>query len=204
MLKTLLKLIKARFIVPEELTFRDILVWDTSSLSHGFEEFSHAVMSAYMEMKPPKTWSRLKERIGRRFKSENMARNILLQCDTMKCLIPSSIFRELSKDPYFKDSLNALTDKYVLERKYMRRISGRGTPLGFSYVFKPSLIVDEPRKDLVDYVKAVASRMGYRISHQDAEGIALAMQNNAVLVTADKNQAKLADKLGLRVLYTIG
>ena len=200
-----LKRVLSSFISPEEVRSDDVLVWDTSSLSHGFEGFSHAAISAYMEMPEPRTWERLKKRIQRRIESESTSRKLLLRCDRARCIIPLSVYRELEADPHYRDSLDVLTGfGWRVEEKYVRRKSGRGSPAGFSRVFKPRLQIRKPRGELVDYVLATAKRLGLRISRADAEGIALAMEENGVLVTADRRQAEVADKLGLRVLYTIG
>jgi len=193
------------FIDPEQIGSGDRLVWDSSVLSHSFEEFSHATMSAYMEMSEPRTWDRLKRRLLRRFESEHLGRRLLLNCDILSCIVPESVYRELYEDPHYRDSLDILTGfGYRVEERYVRRKSGRGSPHGFSRVFVPRLHIEKPRQDLVDYVLAMATRYGYRVSRVDAEGIALAIQENAVLVTSDRNQAELADRLGLRVLYAIG
>ena len=58
-LGTLRRLVHS-FVDPSQLSEGDVLVFDTSSLSHGFEEFSHATVSAYMEMREPRTWGRLR------------------------------------------------------------------------------------------------------------------------------------------------
>jgi len=204
MLRGLLRRLLSVFIDPSQLKPDDTLIYDSSVLSHAFEEFSHAAVSAYMEMPEPRTWTRLRERLLRRFESEHLGRRLLLGCDTMTCIIPASVYDELSADPHYADSLDILTGfVYRVEEKYVRRKSGRGNPVGFSKVFKPRLIVKKPDPALVSYVLASAERYGYRISRQDAEGIALAIQIGGVLVTADRNQAELADRLGLRVIYTI-
>lgn len=192
------------FISVDEIRPSDVLVFDTSSLSHAFEDFSHATISAYMEMDEPRTWIRLKHRILRRIGSEATTRRLLLDCDSMRCLVPQSVVNELREVPRFEDSLNVMFGMaYEVEQKYVRRRSGRGNPVGFSTVFKPRMEVATPRKELVDYVLAVAKRHGIKISRADAEGIALAMETNGVLVTADRKQAEVADKLGVRVLFTI-
>ena len=194
-----------RFIGYGEVTEGDVLVFDTSSLSHGFEEFSHAAISAYMEMKEPRTWEGLRRRLERRFESEHVTRRLLVLCDKLKCLIPYSAFRELRADPHYSDSLDILTEYgWRVEEKYVRRKSERGSPIGFTRVFKPRLRIKMPSRDLVSYVLSTAERLGLRISREDAEGIALAMEEGGVLVTTDRNQAEVADALGLRVLYTIG
>jgi len=193
------------FVEPSDLSEGDVLVFDTSSLSHGFEEFSHAAVSAYMEMKEPRTWGRLRARLLRRVESEHAARRLLLGCDRARCIVPLSVYRELESDPHYRDSLDVLTGYgWRVEEKYVRRKSRRGSPTGFSRVFKPRLLIRKPRRELTDYVLVTAERLGLRISRADAEGVALAIEENGVLVTADRRQAEVADKLGLRVIYTIG
>jgi len=199
----LLKLIHS-FIDLKDITERDIIVFDTSSLSHAFEGFAHASISAYLEMGEPRVWSRLKARLRRRFGSERLSREVILMCDRASCLMPTGVWRELNSVPAFRESLDVVTTGGAsVEARYVRRVSGRGTAVGFSTVFKPRVRIKGARPDLVSYVEAMARRMGRRISRADAEGIALAMEHDAVLVTADKNQAEVADKLGVRVLYTI-
>lgn len=155
-------------------------------------------------MHEPRTWERLRGRIQRRIESEHVARKLLLRCDRTRCIIPLSVYRELEADPHYRDSLDILTGYgWRVEEKYVRRKSRRGSPTGFSRVFKPRLLIRKPRRELVDYVLATAEMLGLRISRADAEGVALAMEENGVLVTADRRQAEVADKLGLRVLYTI-
>lgn len=80
---------------------------------------------------------------------------------------------------------------------------GEGNPIGFPTVFKPRILIKEARKDLVDYVLATARMMGKNISRQDAEGIALAIETGGILITADRKQAEVADRMGAKVLYTI-
>lgn len=204
MIGNILRRFVHRMIGPEEVYDWDTLVFDTSSLSHAFEEFSHAAMSAYMEMRPPKTWNVLKWRLERRFGSEYLTRRLLLRCDTVSCLVPYGVVEELKRDPHYEDSLDILLGLgWRVEEKYVKRKSGRGNPKGFANTFKPRLTAKEPPPKLVEYVLGVAERMGKRISREDAEGIALALHTNGILVTADRNQAEVADALGLRVLFTI-
>ena len=141
----------------------------------------------------------------RRIGSESTSRRLLLGCDRARCIMPSSVYRELESDPHYRDSLDVLTGYgWRVEEKYVRRKSGRGSPAGFSRVFKPRLLIRKPRRELTDYVLTTAEMLGLRISRADAEGVALAMEENGVLVTADRRQAEVANKLGLRVIYTIG
>ena len=157
-----------------------------------------------MEMKEPRTWSKLKTRLLRRIDSESTTRRLLLECDVMRCYIPRGVFRELREVPAFQESLDIMIGLgHLVEQRYVQRKSGRGNPIGFSKVFKPRLEISMAREDLVDYVMSIAERYGFKINRVDAESIALAIEKNAVLVTADRNQALLADKLGLRVLFTI-
>ena len=193
-----------RIVSVDEVYEWDTLVFDTSSLSHAFEEFSHAAVSAYMEMKPPREWERLKERLERRFSSEFTTRKLLLKCDRMSCLVPRGVVEELSRDPHYQDSLDILLGRgWRVEEKYVKRRSGRGDPRGFTETFKPRLTVESPPQKLVEYVLQAAERMGKQISREDAEGIALALHTNGILVTADRKQAEVANALGIRVLFTI-
>ena len=182
----------------------EILVWDTSSISHALEEFSHSVMSAYLQLSPPKNWSKLKTAILRRFKSEYLSRNLLIKCDTNTCFIPNSIAQELARDPYYKDSMNILLGRgYLVEEKYVRRKSQRGSPIGFSQVFKPRLHVRDPDPVLVNRILTYASRLGIKVSEQDVTALALAYELGGILVTADRRLVELANLLNVRVIYTI-
>ncbi|RLE86436.1 MAG: hypothetical protein DRJ67_07230 [Thermoprotei archaeon] len=176
------------------------LVWDTSSLSHAFEEFSHAAASAYMRMRGARTWRKLKGLLLKRISSEARSRRLLLDCDVNECLIPLGVYREVAADPHFTDSLDLLTG-------YGRRVEERYKEkdiAGFAATFKPRLVIKTVRPSLVDYVLVRAREMGLDISRADAEGVALAIEQGAVLVTADGRQARVARSLGVRVIYTIG
>jgi hypothetical protein len=179
----------------------DTYVFDSSSLSHAFEEFSHSVASAYLEMREPREWYRLKPRILKRFSSGSITRRLLMFCDMFRCLIPHSVLNELQQDPYYKYSLDVLLGGSEIEFKYAK---ARGDIRGFSKVFKPRLIPVRVRKDILDFVISKAKAYGYDLSIQDLEGIALAIQENATLVTSDRKQMELAKLLGINVIYTIG
>jgi len=200
----LLRWLLGRFVGLGDVGEGDVVVFDTSSLSHAFEGFAHASISAYLEMGEPRVWSRLKARLERRFGSEEVSRRAVLLCDRASCMMPIGVWRELSSVPAFRESLDVVMGGgTAVEARYVRRKSGRGVAIGFSTVFKPRIRVRDARPELVAYVEAIARRLGRRLSRADAEGIALAIETNAILVTADKNQAEVADKLGVRVLYTI-
>jgi hypothetical protein len=177
-------------------------VFDSSSLSHAFEELSHSVASAYLEMREPREWYRLKPRILKRFSSSSVTRRLLMFCDMFRCLIPHSVLNELQQDPYYKYSLDVLLGGSEIEFKYVK---ARGDIRGFSKAFKPRLIPLRVRKDILDFVSVKAREYGFEgLSKQDLEGIALAIQERGTLVTSDRKQMELAKLLGINVVYTIG
>lgn len=204
MLGKVLRRLLSVFVDLGDISDGDVLVFDTSSLSHAFEGFSHAAISAYLEMGNPRVWGRLKARLARRFGSEEIGRKAILRCDTNRCLMPVGVYKELRAVSAFSESLDVVTTGgQNVVRRYVTRKSGRGNPIGFPTVFKPRILIKEARKDLVDYVLATARMMGKNISRQDAEGIALAIETGGILITADRKQAEVADRMGAKVLYTI-
>ena len=95
-----------------------------------------------------------------------------------------------------------------VENKYVRmsdekKLVEKGDPRGFARAFRPRLYTKNPRPQLVDYVLDRARELGKKISREDAEGIALAIETGGVLITGDRKQAEVADSMGVRVLYTL-
>lgn len=187
----------------QQLRMRDVLVWDASSLSHAFEDLGHAAISAYGEMKPPKNWPRLAHRLERRFRSEYLSRRLLLICSKLTCIIPSSVKRELERNPRFRDSLLVVTgNAWQVESFYARRTK-RSDVQGFSMVWRATVKEERPSPEAINYVRRVAERLGIMLAEGDIEGIALAWEKRGILVTADRRQAELARTIGVRVLFTI-
>lgn len=192
-------------------------VWDTSSLSHAFEDLAHASVTSYAEanrkfdfrlLPSPEKWMVLKRRLWKRFKSEHQSRLLLLECDETECLIPPSVLQELLAEPRIHDQTVLLTHGGEdLEYAYMKK---RGLSVGFSHVFRPSLTVKHPSPVTTEKVALVEKKMvesgelPHHLSRQDLDGIALALDTNGTLITADRNQCLLAKKLGVNVIYTIG
>jgi len=188
----------------------DTLVWDTSALSHAFESFSHGAVSAYMAIKnPPKTWERLKASFLRRMKSEDLSKRLLLSCDEKMCLISDGVHREVRRVPQFNDSIDVLIglakrveNKYVKMRNEKTLVE-KGDPKGFARAFRARLYTRSPRPYLVERVLDKARELGLKISREDAEGVALAIETGGILVTGDKKQAQVANSFGVKVLYTL-
>jgi len=174
-------------------------VWDTSSLSHAFEDLTHAIGSAVTYC-AGKARCNIERFLRRRFRSEHDARNLLLDCDENTCYIPVDISRELMRNPQMRDELEFLAygDETEIIRRYGRRARGARR------LFKPKLKV-KPVKDeyFVDVVN-VARKHGIVVSEQDMKAIALAYQEGATLVTADRRMKELAEILGVPVVYTVG
>jgi len=206
----LLKRLLHVFIGENEINDYDTFVWDTSALSHAFESFSHGAISAYMSIKnPPKTWQKLKRAFLRRIKSEELSKRLLLSCDEKMCFISNGVHKEVRRVHQFHDSMDVMTGlARKVENKYVRmsdekKLVEKGDPRGFARAFRPRLYTKNPRPQLVDYVLDRARELGKKISREDAEGIALAIETGGVLITGDRKQAEVADSMGVRVLYTL-
>lgn len=174
------------------------LVWDTSSLSHAFEDLTHAIGSAVMYC-AGKIRCDVKRFLRRRFRSEHDARDLLLDCDDNECLIPVEIQRELRRNPQMRDELEFLVygDETEMIRRYGRRARNAAR------VFKPRLKVRSVRPEYFRDVLSVAKKHGINVSEQDMKAVALAYQEGATLVTADRKMKGLAELLGIPVIYTI-
>jgi len=206
----LLRMLLHKFINEDEISNYDTFVWDTSALSHAFESFSHGAISAYMSIKnPPKTWQKLKRAFLRRIKSEELSKRLLLSCDEKMCFISNGVHEEVRRVYQFHDSMDVMTGlARKVENKYVRmsdekKLVEKGDPRGFARAFRPRLYTKNPRPQLVDYVLDRARELGKKISREDAEGIALAIETGGVLITGDRKQAEVADSMGVRVLYTL-
>jgi len=175
------------------------LVWDTSSLSHAFEDLTHAIGSAVTYC-AGKVRCDVKRFLRRRFRSEHDARDLLLDCDVNTCIIPTDISRELMRNPQMRDELEFLVygDETEMIRRYGRRARNAGR------LFKPRLKVKPVKDEYFMDVVRVARKNGINISEQDMKAVALAYQEGATLITADRKMKELAEILGVSVIYTVG
>jgi len=175
------------------------LVWDTSSLSYALEDFRHAAVSAYTGAKK-KTWPVVEKRLARRIGAEYEARELLLECGTdYYCEAPPPIFQELEKSRTMSEIMDLLTPsgKIQVEKAYGVKAKG------FSKVFRPTLHRKSVNLGVIRMVEQVAKKMGLNTSRQDITAVALAYQDNATLVTADRAMQKLAKRLGIPVIFTM-
>jgi len=174
------------------------LVWDTSSLSHAFEDLTHAIGSAVMYC-AGKVRCDVKRFLRRRFRSEHDARDLLLDCDENVCIIPEEINRELMRNPQMRDELEFLVygDETEMIRRYGRRARDARR------LFESRLRVKRVKPEFFRDVASVARRYRIRVSEQDMKAIALAYQEGATLVTADRNMKELAELFGIPVIYTV-
>ena len=175
------------------------LVWDTSSLSHAFEDLTHAIGSAVTYC-AGKARCDIKRFLRRRFRSEHDARDLLLNCDENVCMIPEEIDRELMRNPQMRDELEFLIygDETEMIRRYGRRAKYA------SLLFKPRLRVRRVKPEYFRDVVSAAKRYGINVSEQDMKAVALAYQERATLVTADRRMKELAELLGVPVIFTVG
>jgi len=174
-------------------------VFDTSSLSHAFEDFVHSIGSAakYCIQKGIKPEScNLHELVSRRADSTRDTRKLIMQCIENICLVPHQILDELMKNPQMRDE--AILLFYGRDVEIKRRY-------GFSIKnFKlPKLFDVAVSEDAVRKVKSVVITEKLRLTEQDIFAIALAMSQNATLVTADSGMCKLARKLNIDVICTL-
>jgi len=193
------------------------LVWDTSSISHALEDYIHSIASAYMHSKrrardTPK-WGDVYKSSVRRHSSEFIARLLLTGCDDEKfeCYIPEAIRDELLKDKHFEMIIKALTSlegKREVEEYYKEVLAEEKKEdiTNFSEVVRTNLKVGRPTPSSRSLVTREALRRGLirELSSQDLEAIALSLDLNAVLVTADRRMRDLARVLGVPTIYTIG
>ncbi len=175
------------------------LVWDTSSLSHAFEDLTHAIGSAVMYC-ANKVRCDVKTFLRRRFRSEHSSRDLLLTCDENECLIPEEINRELRRNPQMRDEIQFLVEGDITE--FMKRYGVRAR--GARMLFKPRLKSKRVSTRTFLEVKSVAERNGIRISDADMKAVALAYEEGATLVTADRRMKELAEMLGVPVVFTVG
>lgn len=185
-------------------------MWDTSSLSHAFEEYSHSVMSAYMsehkkalEKRYFVTWEDVKRALLRRHRSEYESRRMLSLCDgeAYTCYIPEEVRDELRKSSRIWHSAMVLLDPYRVEEEYVRK---NRLAEGFARVFRPRLIIERAPMSYVRRVIEASRQLGIRVHYADVRALALAMAKNATLVTGDRRLAELARMLGVKVKYTLG
>ena len=186
-------------------------VFDTSSLSHAIEPMSSAFLGAfqYDEDKRPRSWSETKARFRRRSLSGLRTRSMLLKCDSYSCAVPVSVKRELLREVSFRDSVLLLFGKPLLVEDKYKRIMVRGKIDGFSKVFRIELKEIQPKEQTRELVRKKALEIGMKIggkdglSEADIDGVALALDLKAVLVTADNRQYSLAKALGVPAIKTI-
>jgi len=186
------------------------LIWDTSSLSHALEDYSHGAVSAYMSVRRSAlkrryfiTWDRVKRALLRRHKSEYESRKLLTSCDgyTHTCTIPLEVYRELIRSPKLRRIARVvLGELEEVEREYYRV---NRMAYGFSKVFKPRLGISTPSEESVKRVRRAMEELGIRVHYADVYALALALDRGATLVTGDRNLAKLAEYLGVSVIYTL-
>jgi hypothetical protein len=180
-------------------------VFDTSSLSHAFEDFTHSLGSVIrlcIEKGIPPEKCEVPRYIRNRAKSTGDTRRILTECVTQVCLAPTRIVDELSKNPQFRDEIDLLF--YGRDRELAQRyaVSARGYMLPkMSEIPVPHSMVLKMREHAVRILGVKDAR---RVSDQDLSAIALAMMENATLVTADWRMHKIAKELGIDVVYTMG
>jgi len=174
-------------------------VFDTSSLSHAFEDFTHSIASAMgycikKGLRPEEC--RLSELVERRASSAMATKKLIMRCIENICLAPVQIVDELMKNPQMKDEVELLV--YGRDAEIRRRY-------GFSVKgYKLPRISDVPvSADAVRKVKSLAVMENLSLSEQDLSAIALAMTQNATLVTADTAMCRFAKKLNIDVICTL-
>jgi len=188
---------------------RKVLIWDTSSLSHAFEDYSHSCASAYMsqmnkiekllrrglspEVKE-EIWRIVKRALLRRHESEHLSRTLLSRCDDedYTCYIPEAVYNEIYASRRMFEIMKVLRPQYRIdvERRY------RGKAKGFSEFFKAELKVDKVSPTIRYILHRIARKYGYEISHKrgkgkihiaDLDALALTIEREGTLVTADRN-----------------
>ena len=187
------------------------LVWDTSSLSHALEDYSHGAVSAYMSVRSGAlrrryfiTWERVKNALLRRHRSEHESRRLLTSCDgvTYTCSVPVEVYRELERSPRLRRTARVVFgEARDVEAEYYRvnRLA-----YGFSKVFRPRLGILRVSPTYVRIVEGAMVELGIRVHYADVRALALALERGATLVTGDRNLAKLAEYLGVKTIYTLG
>jgi len=176
------------------------LVWDTSSLSYALETYSHAAVSAYVSAKN-KTWPILEKRLENRIKGEYESRELLTKCGTdYTCEVPDAILDEIEQAKELNREIDVVLPegKELIERWYGRRAKG------FSKVFRPTLYEKKVAPWARQIVEEEAKKLKLPVSSQDITAVALAFQDDATLVTADRAMEKLAKSLNIPVIFTMG
>jgi hypothetical protein len=187
------------------MTERKKYVFDTSSLSHAFEDFTHSlgsVIGLCIEKGIPPEKCDVPRYIRNRAKSTGDTRKLLTECVTEICLAPTKILNELFRNPQFRDEADLLF--YGRDRELTRRyrVSAKGYKLPkMSDVPVPQSMIQKMREHAVRILGVKDAR---RVSDQDLSAVALAMMENATLVTADWRMHKIAKELGVDVIYTMG
>lgn len=193
---------------------KKVLIWDTSSLSHAFEDYSHSCVSAYMSQKgkierlllklklsEEEAWNMVKNALLRRHESEYRSRMLLSRCDDVdySCYIPEAVYNEVSASRRMFDIMKVLRPQY--RREVEERYKGKAK--GFSKYFKAELKVDKVSPSLRLLVHNIARRHGYKIGYKrgrgwlhiaDLDALALAIERGGTLVTADRNLYEFAKK----------
>lgn len=191
----------------------EVVVFDSSSLSHAFEDFVHAVVSGYAEAKSSRRGGdgslveAFKRAFGRRLVSESASRRFLLECDVKKCVVPESVYDEVCSKRKFRVPMRMFVEG---GRNVESMMAGRVRFVhGFSRAFTHRIEVVSPPEEVVRRVAEVARRLAEertikgKVSGADVDGVALALHTNGLLVTADRNQCVLAKKAGAKVFYTM-
>lgn len=174
------------------------IVFDTSSLSHAFEDFTHSLYSAIsycIKLEKKGKSCDIKEFLRRRSSSTQRTRSMLLDCDVNECIVPTDIVEELKVSPLMRDEVEILVhgDLYELRRRY--NLKER-----FNVPFRLKAVSVSDRD--FEQVKSFAKSRGYNISDQDIKAVTLAKVSKAKLVTADRRLSELAKELGVDVEYT--
>jgi len=174
-------------------------VFDTSSLSHAFEDFTHAIGSALsycLKKRIEASVCDVSRFVKTRAKSTRTTRELIMSCTKDVCMAPTAIVDELMKSPQMRDEIELLFYGRDTELRRRYGITARGFNL-------PKLSDIPVPRSAIEKVREVARKKGYSISEQDMSAIALAMLNGATLVTADKKMCELARVLNVDVIYTV-
>jgi len=175
------------------------LVFDTSSLSHAFEDFTHALGSALSYCLRKRISAHecdVSRFVKTRARSTKTTRELIMDCTKDACMVPTAIVDELMKSPQMRDEVELLVYRRDLELKRRYGITAKGFNL-------PKLSDAPVPHPALEKVREVAKREGCAVSEQDMSAIALAMLHGATLVTADRRMYELAKKLNVDVIYTV-
>ena len=189
----------------------DPLVWDTSALWSAFEDLSDSLRSGlkqeWLRERAGKSFGSPIKLLERRLKQIDPAAKFLMgECLRRTCLIPVTIAQESVR----KDRRVA----FLFDDDECRRVEReKGIPNYCSNLRRMLRIFLD---DASDETKRNVTRMGRitgielqkehteREKYADYDAIALALERNGILVTADRKQAELALSLGARVIYLPG